>query len=49
VLLTFLNFKVDYPGVYYFSEIVVSKNIYPNPNLLMKSEDLEKKENTSQE
>ena len=45
VLLSLLNFKVDYPGVAYISEITVWKSICPNPNLLIKSEELEKKEN----
>ena len=49
VLLSLLNYKVDYPGVAYFSEIAVWKSICPNPSLLIKSKELEKKENTSQE
>jgi 4-aminobutyrate aminotransferase-like enzyme len=49
VLLSLLDFKVDYPGVAYFSEMAVWKSICPNPSLLIISEALQKKENTSQE
>ncbi len=48
VLLSLLDYKVDYPGVAYFSEIEVWKSICPDPNLLFNSEALQKKENTSQ-
>ena len=49
VLLSLLDFKVDYPGVAYFSEMAVWKSICPNPSLFIISEALQKKENTSQE
>ena len=49
VMLSLLDFKVDYPGVAFFSEMAVWKSICPDPNLLIKSETLQKKENTPQE
>ena len=49
VMLSLLDFKVDYPGVTYFSEMSVWKSICPDPNFLIKSEALQKKENTTQE
>jgi len=48
VLLSLLNYKVDYPGVAYFSEIEVWKSICPDPNLLFNAESLQKKEKPTQ-
>ncbi len=48
VMLSLLGFNVDYPGVAYFSEMEVWKSICPDPNLLIKSEALQKKEKTTQ-
>ncbi len=48
VILSLLDYKVDYPGVAYYSEIEVWKSICPDPNLLFNSEALQKKENTNQ-
>jgi 4-aminobutyrate aminotransferase-like enzyme/Ser/Thr protein kinase RdoA (MazF antagonist) len=49
VMLSLLDFKVDFPGVAYYSEMDVWKSICPDPNLLIKSEALQKKENSTQE
>ena len=38
IVLSLLDYEVDFPGVAYFSEITVWKSICPNPNLLIKSE-----------
>lgn len=37
VMLSMLNYKTDYPGVAYHSQIEVWKSICPNPDLLFKS------------
>ena len=37
VLLSLLDYEVDFPGVAYFSEITVWKSICPDPNVLFKS------------
>ncbi len=47
VMLSLLNYKVDYPGVAYFSEINVWKSICPDPNLFFKSKALQIIEKTS--
>jgi len=47
VMLSLLDYQVDYPGVAYHSEIEVWKSICPDPNLLFNSEPLQKKEETS--
>ena len=38
IMLSILDYKIDFPGVTYLSEIPVWKSICPNPNLLFKSE-----------
>ena len=48
VMLSLLEYKVDYPGVAYYSEINVWKSICPDPNLLFKSDVLQEKIKTSQ-
>jgi 4-aminobutyrate aminotransferase-like enzyme len=40
VMLTMLNFTLDFPGVCYPSEIGVFKSLCPDPNLLFKNEQL---------
>jgi len=42
VLLSLFDYKVDYPGVAYLSQINVWKSVCPDPNLLFKSEALVK-------
>jgi 4-aminobutyrate aminotransferase-like enzyme len=41
VMLSMLNYKIDFPGVAFYNQIEVWKSICPNPNLLFKSEALE--------
>ncbi|WP_420551565.1 aminotransferase class III-fold pyridoxal phosphate-dependent enzyme [Tenacibaculum aiptasiae] len=41
VMLSLFDYKNDFPGVAYFSQIETWKSICPNPNLLFKSEALE--------
>jgi len=41
VMLSMLDYKVDYPGVTYFEQINVWKSICPNPNMLFKSKELD--------
>ena len=48
VMLSLLDYKIDYPGVAYHSEIEVWKSICPDPNSLFNSESLQKKEKTTQ-
>ena len=38
VMLSLLDFKIDFPGVAYYNEIDVWKSLCPNPNLLFKIE-----------
>ncbi|MFT4832610.1 MAG: 4-aminobutyrate aminotransferase-like enzyme/Ser/Thr protein kinase RdoA (MazF antagonist) [Psychroserpens sp.] len=40
VMLSMLNYKIDYPGVAYYNQLLVWKSICPDPNLLFKSEGL---------
>ena len=40
ILLSLFDYKSDYPGVAYLSQIDVWKSVCPNPNLLFKSEAL---------
>ncbi len=40
VMLSMLDYKIDYPGVAYFNQIDVWKSICPDPNLLFKSKEL---------
>ncbi len=48
VMLSLLDYKVDFPGVAYYSEISIWKSICPDPNLLFNSEPFQKKEDSSQ-
>lgn len=40
VVLSLLDYELDFPGVTYFSEITVWKSICPDPNILFKSDSL---------
>lgn len=40
VMLSMLNYKIDYPGVAYYNQLEVWKSICPDPNVLFKSEAL---------
>ena len=40
IMLSTLNYKVDFPGVCYYNQVEVWKDLCPNPNLLFKSVDL---------
>ena len=44
-----LNYKIDYPGVCYFNQMDVWKDLCPDPNLLFKSIDLDVDKNESDE
>lgn len=44
VMLSLLNYKIDFPGVAFYNEIEVWKSICPDPNLLFKSEVLKNNE-----
>ena len=41
IMLSMLNYKVDYPGVCYYNQIDVWSDLCPNPNLLFKAKILE--------
>jgi len=47
VMLSMLNYKNDFPGVAYFNQMEVWKDICPNPNLLFKIKELDHTQNTS--
>ncbi|WP_027125325.1 aminotransferase class III-fold pyridoxal phosphate-dependent enzyme [Gelidibacter mesophilus] len=47
IMLSLLEYKNDFPGVAYYNQIDVWKNICPNPNVLFKSEALQKTVGTS--
>lgn len=47
IMLSMLDYKVDFPGVAYQSQINVWKSICPDPNLLFKSNELTQKINIS--
>ncbi|MDO5977862.1 aminotransferase class III-fold pyridoxal phosphate-dependent enzyme [Flavivirga spongiicola] len=49
VMLSLFDYTADYPGVAYFSQTQVWKDICPNPNLLFKSEALQQNDITSNE
>ncbi len=49
VMLSMLNFEVDFPGVCYHSQKEVWKSICPDPNLLFKSDDLKRRQYISNE
>jgi hypothetical protein len=42
IMLSMLNYEVDYPGVCYHNQIDVWSDLCPNPNLLFKAKILEK-------
>ena len=43
VMLSLFDYKIDYPGVAYLSQIDVWKSVCPDPNLLFKSKELKDK------
>lgn len=47
IMLSLLDYKNDFPGVAYYNQIDVWKNICPNPNVLFKTEALQKTVGTS--
>ncbi|WP_242205216.1 aminotransferase class III-fold pyridoxal phosphate-dependent enzyme [Aestuariivivens insulae] len=47
ILLSTLDYKTDFPGVAYFSQLDVWKSICPNPNLLFKLPSLEQQDTIS--
>jgi len=49
VMLSMLNYKIDFPGVAYHDQIKVWKSICPDPNLLFKSEGLKPNAHMSNE
>ena len=50
IMLSMLDYKIDFPGVMYFNQIEVWKEICPDPNLLFKSKNVKsRKEITNTE
>jgi len=49
VMLSMLDYKIDFPGVVYYNQLDVWKNLCPDPNLLFKSEALQKNKGISNE
>lgn len=49
VMLSMLDYKLDFPGVTYFDQVNVWKSICPNPNLLFKNDHLNTQYNLSNE
>ncbi|MBO3099439.1 aminotransferase class III-fold pyridoxal phosphate-dependent enzyme [Gelidibacter pelagius] len=47
IMLSLLDYKNDFPGVAYYNQIDVWNSICPNPNVLFKSEALQKIDGTS--
>ena len=47
VMLSLLNFKIDFPGVAFYNQIAVWKSICPNPNLFFNTTGLQKNETIS--
>ncbi|HEY9169485.1 MAG TPA: aminotransferase class III-fold pyridoxal phosphate-dependent enzyme [Lutibacter sp.] len=47
VMLSLLNFKIDFPGVAFYNQIGVWKSICPNPNLFFNTAGLQKNETIS--
>ena len=43
IMLSMLNYKIDFPGVCYYNQINVWSDLCPDPNLLFKSKDLKNK------
>ncbi len=41
IMLSMLDYKIDYPGVCYFNQIDVWKDLCPDPNLIFKSKELD--------
>lgn len=46
ILLSLLDYKNDFPGVAYYSQMEVWKSICPDPNLIFNAEELQKKVDT---
>tara|TARA_B100001113_G_scaffold353714_1_gene359306 strand:- start:848 stop:3874 length:3027 start_codon:yes stop_codon:yes gene_type:complete len=40
IMLSMLDYKIDFPGVMYYNQIDIWKEICPNPNLLFKSKNI---------
>jgi len=49
IMLSILDYKIDFPGVAYQRQINVWKSLCPDPNLLFKSKNLESNEQSSNE
>ena len=49
VMLTMLDYNIDFPGVTYYNQLDVWKSLCPDPNLLFKSEALQNNNNISNE
>ena len=49
VMLSILDYKIDFPGVAYYNQLNVWKSICPDPNLLLKSEALQSNSSVSNE
>ncbi|MDU8885101.1 aminotransferase class III-fold pyridoxal phosphate-dependent enzyme [Yeosuana sp. MJ-SS3] len=49
VMLSMLNYSIDFPGVAYFNQIDVWKSICPDPNLLFNFKELQHKQKISNE
>lgn len=49
IMLSMLDYKIDFPGVAYFSQVDIWKGICPDPNLLFKSKALQKNETITNE
>ena len=47
IMLSMLDHKIDFPGVCYFNQIDVWKDLCPDPNLLFKSKDLDLDQSSS--
>ena len=49
IMLSLFDYKIDYPGVAYLSQIDVWKSVCQDPNLVFKSEDLKAKQSITNE
>jgi len=49
VMLSMLNYSIDFPGVAYFKQVDIWKSICPGPNLLFKSKELQNEKKLSNE
>ena len=47
IMLSMMDFKIDFPGVMYFNQINIWKEICPDPNLFFKSKSLDLKQEIS--